>query len=399
VVAAAGRGERLRSPDNKAFAALAGRPLGSYALDVFRACRDVSEILLVVAPEDVERARGELLRPGSPKSERVVAGGEERQASVAAALGEIGPACDLVVVHDGARPFLRPELIHRCIEAAAEHGAAIAAIPATDTVKEAGPDRLVTSTLDRSRIWLVQTPQAFRRDLLARAHEVAARSGFCGTDDASLVENLGHKVQLVMGDPDNVKITWPEDVRRSEQMMEWKPEGMSGRDAMRIGIGYDAHRFAEDRPLVLAGVRLREKRGLLGHSDADVVCHAICDALLGAIGAGDIGQHFPDSDPSYAGVSSLSLLRRVSEMMRAQGWEIGNVDAVVIAEEPRIAPHLADMRRALAQAIGTDAARVNLKGKTTEEMGFTGRREGIASEAIAALRPRDTSRAGASSEE
>ena len=399
MVAAAGRGERLRSPENKAFAALAGRPLVSYALDVFRACRRVREIVLVVAPEDVERARKELLHPGGLKSERVVAGGRERQESVAAALGEISLGCDVVVVHDGARPFVKPEVIHRCIEAAAEHGAAIAAIPATDTVKEAGPDRVVTATFDRSRIWLVQTPQAFRRDLLARAHDAAAQAGICGTDDAYLVERLGHAVQLVMGDPDNVKITYPADVRRSEQMMQWNREGMSGQAPTRTGIGYDAHRFAEDRPLILAGVRLREERGLLGHSDADVVCHALCDALLGAIGAGDMGQHFPDSDPNYTGISSLSLLERVSGMMRGQGWEIENVDAVVIAEEPRIAPHLPDMRRALARAMGTEAARVNLKGKTTEGMGFTGRREGIASQAIAVLRPRDNSRAGASSEE
>ncbi|NIR01457.1 MAG: 2-C-methyl-D-erythritol 4-phosphate cytidylyltransferase [Gemmatimonadales bacterium] len=399
MLAAAGRGERLRTPENKAFVALAGRPLVSYALDAFQACPGVGDIVLVVAPEDVERARRQLLPPGRRQSQRVVAGGENRQQSVAAALAEIGPACDLIVVHDGARPFVKPDLIQRCIDAAAEHGAAVAALPATETVKEAGADRVVEATLDRSRVWLVQTPQAFRRELLARAHEEAAQAGICGTDDAYLVERLDHKVHLVLGDPENIKITWPADVRRSEQLMQRNREGTGGRDTTRAGIGYDAHRFAEDRPLVLAGVRLREERGLLGHSDADVVCHAVCDALLGAIGAGDIGRHFPDSDPEYAGVSSLSLLRRVSGLVRTQGWEIGNVDAVVIAEEPRIAPHLAEMRRALAEAMGTDAARVNLKGKTTEGLGFTGRSEGIASQAVAVLRPRDNSRAGASSEE
>jgi len=373
--------------------------LVSYALDVFRACSEVGEIVLVVAPEDVERARVSLLRPGGSSRERVVAGGETRQASVAAALEEIGSASELVVVHDGARPFLRPELIRRCIGGAAEHGSAIAAVPATDTVKEADSDGLVTSTLDRSRLWLVQTPQAFRRDLLVRAHEVAARSGFSGTDDAALVENMGQRVHLVRGDPDNIKITWPEDVRRTEQMMGWKSEGMTGRHAMRVGIGYDAHRFAEDRPLVLAGVRIRDIRGLLVHSDADVVCHAISDALLGAVGAGDIGGHFPDADPRYSGISSLSLLQRVAGIVRAQGWEIENVDTVVIAEEPRIAPHLPEMRRALARAMGTDEGRVSLKGKTTEEMGFTGRREGIASQAVAAVRPQDITSAEASSEE
>jgi 2-C-methyl-D-erythritol 2,4-cyclodiphosphate synthase len=168
---------------------------------------------------------------------------------------------------------------------------------------------------------------------------------------------------------------------------------------LRSGIGYDAHRFAEDPPLVLAGVRLRSEGGLLGHSDADVVCHAICDALLGAAGLGDIGQHFPDSDPSYAGVSSLALLTQVSLRVREAGWEIENVDAVVIAEEPRIAPFVPDMRTALAGAMATDSSRINLKGKTTEGMGFTGRGEGIASQAVAVLRPTHGMRSGAKSEE
>ncbi|MDH4179385.1 MAG: 2-C-methyl-D-erythritol 2,4-cyclodiphosphate synthase, partial [Armatimonadota bacterium] len=224
-------------------------------------------------------------------------------------------------------------------------------------------------------------------NLLLEAHEAAARDGVIGTDDASLVERLGHPVHVVLGDPDNIKITRPEDVRRSEQALS-PDRAPGGREtAARSGIGYDAHAFAEDRPLVLAGVRLRSRRGLLGHSDADVVSHAVCDALLGAIGAGDIGQHFPDSDPQYAGISSLHLLAQVSHLVREAGWDIENVDTVVIAEEPRIAPHIPDMRRALAAAMATQIERVNVKAKTTEGMGFTGRGEGIASQAIALLRP------------
>ena len=386
MIAGAGRGERLRSAENKAFVELAGRPLVWYALETFRGCRGIAEIIVAIAPEDVERARC-LLRPRTDRSERVVAGGVQRQESVAAALAEARPGIELVVVHDAARPFVRPELIQRCLEQAALHGAAVAAVRSTDTVKEADLDGVVRGTLDRSRIWLVQTPQAFRRTLLEEAHRAAAAAGVTGTDDASLVERLGHAVHLVEGDSDNIKITYPEDVVRSEQVLGRARSRLSASATMRCGIGYDAHRFAEDRPLVLAGMRLGDSGGLLGHSDADVVCHAVCDALLGAVAAGDIGQHFPDSDPAYRGVSSLSLLQRAAEIVRGCGWEVENIDIVVIAEAPRLAPHRDEMRRNLAEAIGTEAARINVKGKTTEGMGFTGRGEGIAAEAVATLRP------------
>jgi len=186
-----------------------------------------------------------------------------------------------------------------------------------------------------------------------------------------------------------IKITWPEDLLWAEHFVEQKEHKRERRVTIRSGIGYDAHRCKEDRPLVLGGVRFEGEPGLLGHSDADVVCHAICDSLLGALGAGDIGQHFPDSDVRYAGISSLSLLTRVAAMVSGDGWEIENVDAVVIAEAPRIGPRIPQMRRALAGAMGIEAERVNVKAKTTEGLGFVGRREGVASEAICMLRRKD----------
>jgi len=378
---------------------LAGRPLVSYALEAFRACHEIREIVLVVAAEDVERARRRLLRAKSVQGERVIAGGADRCASVAAALAEVGPACEVVLVHDGARPFVKPDLIRRCLHAAAAHGAAVAALPSTDTVKEVDADGVVSATLDRSRLWLVQTPQAFRRRLLVEAYEAAGRTGATATDDAALVERLGHRIHVVEGDPENIKLTYPDDVRRSEQILHHTRAKPTGEIATRSGIGYDAHPFAEDRPLVLAGVRLPGERGLAGHSDADVVSHAICDAVLGAAAAGDIGQHFPDSDPRYAGISSLALLERVCALVGDAGWEIGNVDAVIIAQKPRVAPHLSQMRSALAGAMGIDVSRVNLKGKTTEGMGFTGRCEGIASQAVAVLRPADHMRTRSKPEE
>jgi 2-C-methyl-D-erythritol 4-phosphate cytidylyltransferase/2-C-methyl-D-erythritol 2,4-cyclodiphosphate synthase len=369
---------------------LNGKPLASYALDAFLASGAIDEVVVVVAPADVERARRVFLADAGAVRHavtvKIAAGGDQRQVSVRAGLDEVNPGCDFVLVHDAARPFLRADLIRRCLEGAVKHGAVVAAAPTTDTVKEVDPEGAVIGTLDRSRLWLVQTPQVFRYQLLVEAHRLAAETSFSGTDDAALVEQMGHRVHVVLGDADNIKITWHEDLRRAERYLcNWKDK--AGREmAFRSGIGYDAHVFQEGRPLVLAGVRFPGEKGLAGHSDADVVCHAICDALLGAAGAGDIGGHFPDTDPRYSGVSSLSLLARTSEMVKSAGWNIENVDAVVVAEAPRIAPKVEGMRRALAEAMGIGVERVSLKGKTTEGMGFTGRQEGIASQAIALLR-------------
>jgi 2-C-methyl-D-erythritol 4-phosphate cytidylyltransferase/2-C-methyl-D-erythritol 2,4-cyclodiphosphate synthase len=382
LIAAAGRGERLGRPECKAFVILAGKPLVGYALETLRSCPEITSIVLVVAPPDVERARVSLIRSGSGSAERVVAGGADRMASVRAGLAELDAACDTVLVHDGARPFVTPELIRRCLSAAAQHAAAIAALPARDTIKEVTPEQVVAATLDRSRLWLVQTPQVFRSALLVEAHARAFRDGVSATDDASLVEGLGHPVHVVMGEPGNIKITSPEDLAKAESLVRGSAHGGDRKIITRSGIGYDAHRFTEARPLILAGVRFEGELGLLGHSDADVVCHAICDALLGAAGAGDIGQHFPDTEARYAGISSLSLLARTAARVREQGWKIGNVDTVVIAEAPRIATRIPEMRRALAQAMGIGESQVNVKGKTTEGMGFTGRREGIVAEAV-----------------
>jgi len=343
--------------------------------------------VVVVAPGDVERARRSLVRPGGKQTERVVAGGEERQVSVAAGLADVNPACDLVVVHDGARPLVTPELVQACIEAAGKWGASVAALPASDTLKQVTPEGVISSTLDRSGVWMVQTPQVFAYDVLLKAHGAAAEAGMVATDDASLVEHIRYHVHVVPGEPENIKVTWPEDINRCERFLIQRNNHLRRPLVTRSGIGYDAHAFGEGRPLVLAGVHFGGGRGLQGHSDADVVCHAICDAVLGAMGAGDIGQHFPDTDPAYAGISSLSLLSRVAEMARAAGWEIENIDTVVIAEQPRIADRVPEMRRALAEALGTQMDRVNVKGKTTEGLGFTGRQEGIASEAICVLRP------------
>ncbi len=399
MIAAAGRGERLGRPERKAFVELLGRPLVAYTLDALRACAELDELVLIVAPEDVERARTTLLRPGGRCTEKIVAGGAARQDSVLAGLAEASPASARILVHDGARPFVTPQVVTRTLCAAATYGAALAAVPATDTLKEVDAAHQVTATLDRSRIWQVQTPQAFARELLLEALHSAAAAGVTATDDAGLVERLGHRVQVVLGEVNNFKVTTPEDVARAVAFLQQGTEQM-GRNVdtragierdveVRTGLGYDAHRFAPGRRLVLGGVAFPGEDGLLGHSDADVVCHALCDALLGASAQGDIGLHFPDTDPRFAGVSSLALLSHTARLVRAAGWEPLHLDAVVVAERPKLLPHVPAMRRALAEAMGVPTERVSIKGKTTEGMGFTGRGEGIACHAVATLRSKE----------
>jgi 2-C-methyl-D-erythritol 4-phosphate cytidylyltransferase / 2-C-methyl-D-erythritol 2,4-cyclodiphosphate synthase len=327
---------------------------------------------------------------------RVVAGGERRQDSVANAFREVSQRADIVVVHDAARPFVSGELIERTIAAAAESGAALAALPARDTVKRgvrhawspaAGSPAtapteviVVAETLPRESIFLAQTPQAFRRAILRDALVFTDEA----TDEAALVERAGHAVRLVVGEPSNIKITTPEDVPLAEAIAG-RTWGASDQrvDRVRIGTGYDLHRTVGGRPLILGGVTIPFDRGLLGHSDADAVCHALTDAVLGAAAAGDIGGHFPDSDPHWAGASSIDLLRRAAGIAAAHGCTVANVDVVVIAERPKLHAYVDAMRSNVAAALGVTLDCVSIKGKTNEGVGEIGRGEAIAVHAVA----------------
>jgi 2-C-methyl-D-erythritol 4-phosphate cytidylyltransferase / 2-C-methyl-D-erythritol 2,4-cyclodiphosphate synthase len=286
-----------------------------------------------------------------------------------------------VLIHDAARPFLSRRLVIDVLRAAAADGAATAALPMNETVKR-GEDGWVRETVDRAALHRIQTPQAFRRSTLEEAHRAAVRNRFRGTDDAVLVERLGARVRLVAGDAWNVKVTVPEDITVAEALLN-----RGDRGAPRVGIGFDAHRFAAGRTLVLGGVAIDHPRGLLGHSDADVVAHAVMDALLGAAGCGDIGRHFPPTDPGYAGANSLLLLRRVREMIGQRGWRPAQVDVVVMAEAPHLAPHVPAMREALAAALDVSPENVNVKATTLEGMGAFGREEGIGAHAVASVLP------------
>ncbi len=359
-----------------------------YALQAFRRSARVDEIILILSPEDVERGRRLISTGPADKTEKVVAGGDNRQASVRRGLSEVSPEAELVVVHDAARPFVRPRLIDSCVEAAAQHGAAIIALPSSDTVKWSEDGSRTDRTVPRERLHLAQTPQAFRRSLLESAFERAEADGFESTDEASLVERLGRRVFLVAGTPDNIKVTTPEDLAMAEALAR----GRAGQ--VRSGVGYDVHAFAEGRRLVLGGVCFEGETGLAGHSDADVLAHAICDAVLGAIAAGDIGMRFPDADPAWRDACSLDLLGRVVEMARARGFGVVNVDATIVAQRPKISPVVPKMRGNLARALSVSEEAVSVKATTSEGLGFVGREEGIACYAICTVqqfyRPEDS---------
>lgn len=379
IIAAGGRGTRLGGDVPKQFQRLAGRTLVDCCLETFEASPRIDEVVVVLPPEYAAVP----LEPGTRrKPVRVVAGGPRRQDSVALGFDHVPPATDVVVIHDAARPFCSAALLARTIDAASESGAAIAALSARDTVKEGrleGGVTLVGRTLPRETIHLAQTPQAFRYDVLAAAIAIG-RGGVQATDEAMLAEHAGYPVRLVDGDPHNVKITTPADLAWARGLV-----GDARSGGARAGLGYDLHRLVEGRPLILAGVEVPSDRGLLGHSDADAVCHAVTDAMLGAAAAGDIGLHFPDSDTRWKGASSIDLLQRAVAIVGERGFRIENVDVVVVAERPRLAPHLDRMQASLAAALGIDPSRVSIKGKTNEGLDAVGRGEAIAVHAIAML--------------
>jgi len=286
----------------------------------------------------------------------------------------------VILVHDAARPFVSPDLISRSIDAAVEHGAAIAALPASDTVKRVegeGRHTVIVGTIPRGQVYLAQTPQAFRRDVLGAAVALG-RTGVEATDEAMLAERAGHRVHVVQGDPANVKITTARDLEAARQQ--------ASRPAVsRIGTGYDLHRLIEGRPMIIGGVTIPSDKGATGHSDADVVCHAVIDAVLGAVCAGNVGQHYPDTDPRWKGASSTQMLRDSVRLVQAQGFLVENVDVTVVLERPKIAPFIDQMRAELAAALGVAADHVSVKGKTNEGVDAVGRGEAIAAHAVALL--------------
>ena len=377
IIAAGGRGERLGAGQPKQFLSIAGQTILERSVRAFLTHAAVDDVV-VALPAELAGAPPAYLT-GTAKPLRVVAGGARRQDSVAAAFRAVPARTDVIVVHDAARPFASADLIARTIAAAAESGAALAAVAARDTVKQSD-GFVVRATLDRRTIFLAQTPQAFRRDVLRDALALSSDA----TDEASLAEQAGHTVRIVEGEATNIKITTQEDLAMAEAINR---AGGAPAGAARVGTGYDLHRLVEGRLLILGGVTIPFDRGLAGYSDADAVCHAVTDAILGAAGAGDIGRHFPNTDPQWQGASSIDLLRRAMAVVRQMGLTVGNVDATVIAERPKLVPHIDAMRANLAEALGVSLDRISVKGKTNEGVGELGRSEAIAVHAIALLNP------------
>jgi 2-C-methyl-D-erythritol 4-phosphate cytidylyltransferase/2-C-methyl-D-erythritol 2,4-cyclodiphosphate synthase len=386
IIAAAGRGTRLGADGPKQLLDIGGTPMLQRAVDTFIRAARVDEIIVALPPELAVDPPPYLRDRSKPLY--IVAGGVRRQDSVANAFERVSPAADVVIVHDAARPFATEQLINLTVEAAHESGAAIASLPVNDTVKEAaisrrpGQEPIVERTLPRDRIFLAQTPQAFRRDVLRDAIVLARQSEIDATDESTLAERAGHTVRLVPGEARNVKITTADDLRAARTASRDEID----RPLIRIGTGYDLHRLVEGRPLILAGVTIPSARGPLGHSDADVLCHALTDAMLGAAALGDIGRHFPDTDERWRGAAGLDLLGRAVALVHDNGFAIVNVDAVVIAERPKLTPHLPAICANLAQSLDIDRASVSVKGKTNEGLGEIGRGEAIACHAVALLR-------------
>jgi 2-C-methyl-D-erythritol 4-phosphate cytidylyltransferase/2-C-methyl-D-erythritol 2,4-cyclodiphosphate synthase len=399
IIAAGGRGQRFGRPQPKQLLAIGGRAILERSVGLFVA-HPMVDAVIVALPQAVVDDPPAYLRSSpsralevSGKPLRLVAGGARRQDSVANAVRAAGAATDVIVIHDAARPFASADLIARTIAAAAESGAAVAAIQSRDTVKRTTPDslgtgsRTVLETLPRETIYLAQTPQAFRRDVLQAALDAAR--GDDATDEAMLAERAGYPVRIVEGEPTNIKITTPDDLAAAEAIAAiGNKSAMFNRQSAisRVGTGYDLHRLVEGRPLILGGVTIPHTHGAMGHSDADVVCHAVTDAILGAASLEDIGRHFPDTDVRWKDASSLVLLARAVALVAARGFEVGNVDVTVILEKPKIKDHIDAMRAALAEAIGIDVGAVSVKGKTNEGVDAVGRGEAIAAHAVAMVR-------------
>jgi len=379
VIVAAGASLRAGPGEPKPWRDLGGRPVLAWSAHALSAAG--ARRLVVVTTADRKEAALSLLA-GLPGLE-VVEGGPARSLSVRAGLAALdGPPDEPVLVHDAARPFLGAEVIGRVLEALAGADGAIAALPVADSLKRGGPagDPQIEAAVDREGLWRAQTPQAFRRAALLAAF--AAWTGPEPTDEAAVMAAAGARIALVPGDPRLFKLTWPEDFDMAEALA--RPPAPSPRE-VRMGQGIDAHRWGPGDGVWLCGVRIPHDAALIGHSDADAGLHALTDALLGALGEGDIGQHFPPSDPRWKGEPSATFLAHAGGRVTARGGRILSLDLTLVCEQPRIGPHREAMRRSVADILGLDVARVSVKATTTEGMGYTGRQEGLLAQAVAAV--------------
>lgn len=383
LIVAAGRGTRAGGDIPKQFVHIGGAPVLWHTLAAFLRHDAVSDVQVVIHPGDAALYQ-ECIPVGASKLWPPVAGGATRQQSVRAgleALSALKP--DLVLIHDAARPFVEAATISDVIAALFANPGAIAAVPLADTLKRAGSGGTISGTIERAGLWRAQTPQGFKFAAILDAHRAAANEGRSDfTDDAAIAEWAGLAVALVEDSGENVKLTTAADIAAAERRLaRVRAEAFE----LRTGSGFDVHSFAPGDHVWLGGVKIPHTHKLLGHSDADVVLHALTDALLGAIGDGDIGQHFPPSDPQWKGAASILFLADAYRRVTARGGRIVNVDITVLAEAPKVGPHRAAMQEAIARTLEISPDRVGIKATTMEGLGFVGRREGLAAQALATV--------------
>jgi 2-C-methyl-D-erythritol 4-phosphate cytidylyltransferase/2-C-methyl-D-erythritol 2,4-cyclodiphosphate synthase len=392
VIAAGGTGTRMNASVPKQFLEIGGKPLFIHTIERISSLEEVIQIILALPEEHIPAATAILSRQAVRGGVQCVAGGSNRQESVHRGVRHVHAAADVIMVHDAVRPVCDRDTMRRVLDAAWKKGAAVPGLPATETIQRVSRKGRVLATPPREELYAIQTPQAFHSSILRSALDRAGAEGFVGTDESSVVRWAGHPVVVVPGSPDNIKITHPMDLEIAERLISGNSRIKDGADmsesTLRIGQGIDFHRLVEGRKLILGGVEIPFERGLEGHSDADVLAHAICDALLGAAAMGDIGQHFPDTDPAHRNRSSLEFLREVRTKIEAAGWIVQNVDATMLAQRPKLIPHAPAMKKHIAEALGLSIAAVSVKATTTEGMNAEGRGEGISAQAIALLRKR-----------
>ena len=376
ILLAGGSGSRMGAGMNKVLLPVRGIPCIVRSAMAFEGV--ASRMVAVCRPEDLSEIQALLEGAGLPFPTTFVTGGETRQQSVARGLSALPEEDAYVLVHDAARCLVDGGTIARVLADLNVFGSGVASVPVTDTVKRVNAAGFVLDTLPRSMLRAMQTPQGFSLPELRKAHALAARDHYEGTDDASLMEHAGYPVHLSEGDPRNLKLTTREDLLMAETFLHTE----DAFPAFRVGQGYDVHQLTEGRKLILCGVEIPHTHGLLGHSDADVALHALMDALLGAAGLWDIGHHFPDTDPQYKGISSMNLLEKVIAELKPHGFRPANVDVTIVAQQPKLSPFIPAMVRNLAAALSLPESRINVKATTTERLGFEGRKEGISAQAI-----------------
>ena len=388
VIVAAGRGSRMGLDRNKVLYPLCGEPIVVRTARAFAECGLFDGgVVIVTSACDMDEMRAMFERAGV-QVRAVVEGGADRQESVYRGIAACDEAADIIAIHDGARPLVTRGVIARTIESARQYGSGVAAVMLKDTIKRVDERGCVIDTPIRDTLRAVQTPQTFDAKLIRAAHERfkhGNEAGLRATDDAMLAEWMGHTVRLTDGDVENIKLTTPEDMLLAGEVLVRRGEAKKEGNIMRIGHGYDVHRLVEGRKLILCGVEIPHTVGLLGHSDADVAYHALTDALLGAAAMGDIGRHFPDTDPAYEGADSGKLLDHVMKLIWAKGYVVGNVDVTIIAQRPKLKDYIETMRENVARHLKVDLDCVNVKATTTEKLGFEGEMLGISTHAVACI--------------